>query len=59
MDIRDKFISLKKNSENKYKWVTERVSRFRRAKRKAWNNYINSGKDSSLYEVYKEKLKSQ
>ena len=37
--------------------MTKRVTRFRRAKKKAWNNYINSGKDSSLYEVYKKKLK--
>src|SRR3989442_13827094 len=57
MDIRDKFINLKKKSKNKCKWVTKRVTRFRRAKKKAWNNYINSGKDSSLYEVYKKKLK--
>ena len=55
--IRDIQISLKKKSKNKCKWVTKRVTRFRRAKKKAWNNYINSGKDSSLYEVYKEKLK--
>ena len=57
MDIRDKFINLKKKSKNKCKWVTKRVTRFRKAKKKAWNNYINSGKDSALYEVYKRKLK--
>jgi hypothetical protein len=56
-DIREKFINLKKKSKNKCKWVTKRVTRFRKAKKKAWNKYINSGKDSSLYEVYKEKLK--
>ena len=37
--------------------MTKRVTRFRKAKKKAWNNYINSGKDSALYEVYKRKLK--
>src|SRR6267154_3383936 len=57
MDIRDKFINVKKKSKNKCKWVTKRVTRFRNAKKKAWNNYINSGKDSLLYEVYKKKLK--
>jgi ribonuclease P/MRP protein subunit RPP40 len=56
-DIREKFIELKKKSKNKCKWVTKRVTRFRRAKKKAWNNYINSGKDTVLYEVYKKKLK--
>src|SRR3989441_2022907 len=56
-DIRDKFINLRKKAKNKCKWATKRVTRFRRAKKKAWNNYINSGKDSSLYEVYKKKLK--
>ena len=56
-DIRVKFIELKKKSKNKCKWVTKRVTRFRRAKKKAWNNYINSGKDTVLYEVYKKKLK--
>ena len=50
----DKF---KEKIQNKCKGVTKRVTRFRKAKKKAWNNYINSGKDSSLYEVYKEKLK--
>ena len=56
-DIREKFIELKKKSKNKCKWVTKRVTRFRRAKKKAWNNYINSGKDTVLYEVCKKKLK--
>ena len=43
-DIEDKFLNLKKRSKNKCKWVTKRVNRFRRAKKIAWNNYINSGK---------------
>ena len=56
-DVKDKFINLKRKTKNKCKWVTKRVTRFRNAKKKAWNNYIKSGKESSLYEVYKKKLK--
>lgn len=56
-EIRDKFVKIKKKSKNKCKWVTKRVTRFRKAKKKAWNNYVKSGRDSHLYEVYKEKLK--
>jgi len=55
LEIRDKFIKIKKNSKCKCKWVTKRVTKFRKAKKKAWN--ISSGRDSSLYEIYKKKLK--
>ena len=37
-DVRDKFINLKRKSQNKCRWVTKRVTRCRRAKKKAPNN---------------------
>jgi hypothetical protein len=55
--LRDKYVKLKKQNKNKCKWVTKRVTRLRRAKKRAWNNYVRSGKDDALHEIYKKKLK--
>src|SRR6266516_6511134 len=35
----------------------EKGKKFRLAKKRAWLNYILSGKDTKLYELYKEKLR--
>ena len=55
--LRDKFIPKSKKVKNKAKWVTKRVTRFRRAKTKAWNKYISSGKDQKFFDRYKIKLR--
>jgi hypothetical protein len=57
VSLRNKYVGMKKKFVNKLKWVTKRVTKFRRAKKKAWNNYIKSGKDNVLYNIYKNKLK--
>ena len=57
IEIRDKFVPLSKPKPSKCKWATRRVKRLREAKKRAWLNYIKSGKDNKLYEIYKEKLR--
>ena len=37
--------------------MTREVIRVRKAKVKAWNNYIKSGRNSLLYDIYKSKLR--
>ena len=55
--LRDKFVPLSKKVKNKSKWVTNRVIKFRRAKTKAWNNYVKGGRYNQLYDIYKKKLR--
>ena len=57
LNIRDRFVPLRKEVKSKSKWVTRKVLRCRNAKNKAWKNYIKSNRDVRLYEVYKSKLK--
>lgn len=58
IQMRNKFIPLKKASKNKSKWVTRKVTRSRRAKKKAWNKYVKNGRDPKLYKIYRAKLKT-
>ena len=56
--IRDKFVPHKKKSRNKRKWINKAVVKCRRAKVKAWNKYISSGRNSQLlYDKYKQILR--
>lgn len=55
--LRDTYVKFKSQPKNKCKWVTKEARRTRVAKKKAWNDYIKSGRDSRLYELYKAKLK--
>ncbi len=55
--VRDKFIKRKTRIKNKCKWVTKKVTRLRRAKKKAWMKYVKGDKDELLFENYKKKLK--
>ena len=57
IDIRDKFVPKSVPAKNRSKWVTKKVTRLRKAKTKAWNNYVKSWKDPKLYEKYKTKLR--
>ena len=57
MEIRDKFIPKYKKKRNKCKWVTKEVEKCRKEKTKAWNNYIKSGRNHLLFEIYKSKLR--
>lgn len=54
--IRDKFIPKYRRCKARCKWVNKNVTKCRRAKKKAWKKYVESGKDNTLYEVYKTKL---
>jgi hypothetical protein len=56
-ELRDEFVPKSKRNKNQCKWVTKNVTRCRKAKKKAWNNYIKSGRNLLLYEVYKSKLR--
>ena len=49
IEIRNKFIPLKKPKSSQCRWVTRKVKRLREAKKKAWLKYVNSGKDIKLY----------
>ena len=55
--IRDMFVPKLAPSNRKCKWVTRKVVRCRKAKKKAWNNYVKSGRNSLLYDVYVAKLR--
>jgi ribonucleases P/MRP protein subunit RPP40 len=52
LEIRDKFISLKKTRNAKCKWVTRLSTKCRRAKNKAWRKYKELGNDKEMYQVY-------
>ena len=56
LQIRDSFVPLTGKSNLKAKWVNKTVTKCRRGKRDAWDNYVASGKIEELYEVYKKKL---
>ena len=59
IELRDKFIPLRSiQSKNKCKWVTKKVTKRRRAKKKAWIKYTESGKDPKYLAKYKTKLKA-
>ncbi|MDW3615035.1 MAG: reverse transcriptase family protein, partial [Nitrososphaeraceae archaeon] len=55
--LRDKYVPNSKKCKNKCKWVTRKVTRCRKAKKKAWNKYIRSGKDEHARNDYLVKLK--
>jgi len=55
--LRDTFVKQKKKTKIKSKWVTRESKKARVKKKKAWNNYVKSGKDKKLYEEYQVKLK--
>jgi len=57
IEIRQKFVPLNKPRASKCKWATRQVKRLRKAKKQAWLDYVNSGKDIKLYDIYKEKLR--
>jgi ribonucleases P/MRP protein subunit RPP40 len=54
---RNKFVPKFKKRKSKCKWVTRQAVKCRKAKVKAWNNYIKSGRNRELYETYKLKLR--
>ena len=57
LSVRNEFIpKSRKQKKKKCKWVTKTVIKFRRAKIKAWNKYIKSGRQDQFYDVYKQKL---
>ena len=55
--IRDKFVSRSRKAKNQSKWVTKKVTRFQKAKTKAWGEYNKSGRNTKFYENYKIKLR--
>ena len=57
LNVRNNFVPTNKQNKNKCKWVTKEVARCRRAKKKAWNNYVKSGKNLQLYQQYVNKRK--
>jgi hypothetical protein len=52
LDIRNKFIPLKKKMKSKCKWATRKVVRLREKKKNAWNVYVSSGRNKQLYKKY-------
>ena len=52
LDIRDKYIPLKKKMKSKCKWATRKVVRLREKKKNAWNLYVSSGRNRQLYKKY-------
>ncbi|HEX8808198.1 MAG TPA: hypothetical protein VF760_04300 [Xanthobacteraceae bacterium] len=57
IEARDKCVPKNKRKHNKCKWATKNVVKCRRAKKKAWNNYVKSGKNGRLYTEYCSKLR--
>lgn len=56
LKLRDKHIGVKKKPLNNVKWGNREVKRGRKAKKKAWDNYVKSGREDALYEIYKKRL---
>lgn len=54
--LRDKFVKTKQGKSKKNLWCNSETAACRLAKKKAWNTYVKGGRDSTLYENYKEKL---
>jgi hypothetical protein len=52
LNVRNKFVPKRRQNKNKCKWVTREVVTCRKAKKKAWNQYIKSGKNLQLYQHY-------
>ena len=52
LNIRNEFVPKHKRNKNKCKWVNREVTACRRAKKKAWNRYVKSGKNLQLYQQY-------
>ena len=57
LNLRDRFVPRQNAKKSKCKWVNKEVVRCRRAKKKAWNNYIASGRNRQKYDEYKSKLR--
>lgn len=56
LTVRDEFVPKTCKSKKKGAWITNNVRKYRRAKIKAWNKYVKSGKSNQVYEEYKKKL---
>ena len=56
LELRDQFVPKHRPKIGKCKWVTKAVARCRLAKKKAWNDYVKSGKNTNLYYKYLQKL---
>ena len=52
LNIRNEFVPKLTRNKNKCKWVNREVVTCRRAKKKAWNRYVNSGRNLQLYQQY-------
>ena len=52
LKLRNEFVPNRKRNKNKCKWVTREVVTCRRAKKKAWNRYIKSGKQNQFHQQY-------
>lgn len=57
IDLRNRFIGLKKKPKNKCKWGTNKIYKLRKQKKAAWIAYQRSNKNPRLYEIYLTKLK--
>ena len=57
LNIRNEFVPKLRQNKNKCKWVNNEVTACRRAKKKAWNRYVKSGKNLDLYQLYVAKLR--
>jgi len=57
LNIRNKFINIKRRAKSKAKWGTKRTSKLRRSKKSEYMKYKNSGWDPRFYDSYRRKLK--
>ena len=54
-DTSNKYIRFKGRNKQ---WATKAVKRKRKAKKKAWQKYVNSGKSPELFTKYQVKLRN-
>jgi Reverse transcriptase (RNA-dependent DNA polymerase)/Endonuclease-reverse transcriptase len=57
LTVRNEFVPKNKRNKNKCKWVTKEVVRCRKAKKSAWNKYVQSNKNMQMYQYYVTKRK--
>ena len=58
IQIRNEFVPENSQKNVTCKWSTKTVKKCRRAKIRAWNKFIQCGKNSLLHDKYKMKLKT-
>ncbi|HKJ81868.1 MAG TPA: reverse transcriptase family protein [Ignavibacteriaceae bacterium] len=56
LELREELVKTKNAKKSQSKWITKEVRRLRKRKKEAWDNYVKNGRNTELYETYKNVL---